>query len=372
MTVKIKNYVVTWALAVFLILFFAWNVFGADKQTSESERRSLASFPKLTWETVTNGKFMGEFEDYSMDQFPMRDTFRTIKALSLRYVFFQKDMNNIYLADGYLSKYEAALDESSIENAVSKFNRIYDLYLAERESEGNGVYYTIVPDKNYFLASRNGYPAIDYDALVSIMNDGLTNMQYIDIFDKLDIGDYYYSDTHWRQEKIVDVAGHIAETMTGMAPVLLQDYTVNELDNPFYGVYYGQAALPIGSEKLYYLTNDVTDTVSVFDYETGETIGMYDMDKAYSRDPYEMYLSGSKSLLKITNQKSSNGKRLVVLRDSFGSSIVPLLAQYYDEITVVDIRYMMSAQVGRYVDFEGCDVLFLYSTLVLNNSITLK
>lgn len=62
----------------------------------------------------------------------------------------------------------------------------------------------------------------------------------------------------------------------------------------------------------------------------------------------------------------------MVFRDSFGSSLVPLLVQDYAKVTLVDIRYVASDFVGQFVDFHGQDVLFLYSTLVLNSSSTLK
>ena len=62
----------------------------------------------------------------------------------------------------------------------------------------------------------------------------------------------------------------------------------------------------------------------------------------------------------------------MVVRDSFGSALLPLLAQSYAKVTAVDIRYMMPAMVGNFVDFNDADVLFLYSRTVLNNSITLK
>ena len=63
----------------------------------------------------------------------------------------------------------------------------------------------------------------------------------------------------------------------------------------------------------------------------------------------------------------------MIFRDSFGSSIAPLLAQGYARVTVVDIRYMTSAAAARLVDLTAADdVLFLYSTGVLNHSETIK
>ena len=61
-----------------------------------------------------------------------------------------------------------------------------------------------------------------------------------------------------------------------------------------------------------------------------------------------------------------------MFRDSFGSSLVPLLAEGYARITLVDIRYIASERLGTWLTFSDQDVLFLYSTPVLNNSETLK
>ena len=96
------------------------------------------------------------------------------------------------------------------------------------------------------------------------------------------------------------------------------------------------------------------------------------MKKAEGKDPYEMFLSGTAPLITIENPSANVSKELVLFRDSFGSSLAPLMAEGYKKITVVDIRYIQSAFIGNFVDFEGADVLFLYSTTLLNNSLAMK
>ena len=61
-----------------------------------------------------------------------------------------------------------------------------------------------------------------------------------------------------------------------------------------------------------------------------------------------------------------------MFRDSFGSSMIPLLLKDYKTVTVVDIRYIAADYLDSFLDFHGQDVLFLYSTLILNSSNTLK
>lgn len=122
---------------------------------------------------------------------------------------------------------------------------------------------------------------------------------------------------------------------------------------------------------MYYLENEAIKNSTVTDYETGKTGAVYDMEKAEGNDLYEMFLSGPRSLLVIDNPSADTDKELIIFRDSFGSSIAPLFIEAYSKITLVDIRYISPAYLGRFIEFDGQDVLFLYSTLVLNNSDTI-
>lgn len=342
-----------------------WGIAKPDGTYSYSERRGLKTFPKVTYQSVQSGRFMEEFEKYTLDQFPIRDTFRGIKAVANYYLFGRRDNNGLYLADGFLSKLEYTLNEDSLEYAAQCFENVYNLCL---DGKADSIYGVIVPDKNYFLAAQNGYPAMDYDKLYSVMEDRLDFIKFIDVRGLLEADDYYRTDTHWRQEKITDVADYIASVM---GITLAGNYDVMQLEKPFAGVYYGQAALPVGRETLYYLENDAIRNSTVYDYESGKTVGVYNMEKADGADLYEVFLSGSRSLLNINNPSADTDKELIIFRDSFGSSIAPLFIEGYSKITVVDIRYIAPLYLQRYVNFEGKDVLFLYSTLVLNNSDTI-
>ena len=219
------------------------------------------------------------------------------------------------------------------------------------------------------MAESGGYPHMDFAKLVSRIREKTSYAEYIDIFPTLELSDYYRTDTHWRQEKLIDTAKVLAD---GMGVTLSLKYDQRKLDKPFYGVYYGQSALPLAGEDLYYLWNDTFDGVSVFNYETQAYDPVYDLSRADGTDPYEIYLSGPRALMVIENPNASTDKELVVFRDSYGSSIAPLLIEAYSKITLIDIRYLPSPMLKNFVDFSNSDALILYSTLVLNNSITLK
>ena len=102
-------------------------------------------------------------------------------------------------------------------------------------------------------------------------------------------------------------------------------------------------------------------------HENGQEIPMYHMEKAVGRDSYEMYLSGSLSVITIENPHVTTDKELVIFRDSFGSSLAPLLVEGYQKITILDARYLNEAMIEKFVEFDTQDVLFIHSTGVINN-----
>ena len=403
---KKHSVIVTSVMATLLLGLSAATWTKAPDLYSDSERRELAKKPVLSMETVLDGSFMEKFESYTQDQFPFREMFRSIKAQMVFEVLDQKDNNDIYVEEGHISKLEYPLNTPMLDHAADRFNYLYETYL----QDANKLYLAIVPDKNYFLAKKHGYLTLDYPKFIHEMKDRVRYMEYLDVTHLLALEDYYTTDTHWRQENLLDVAhflldkmnpedrdhgGHLepekltteadsteklsAEDTSVENPAtesLAEEhpYQVNQLDHPFYGVYYGQSALPMDPDAIQYLTSDLLDQCIVISYDTGVPveIPMYDMEKATGKDPYEMFLSGTRAILTIENPMAEEVKELIVFRDSFGSSLIPLLMEEYSKITVLDIRYVNSSILGQYVDFGNQDVLFLYSTMMLNNSLALK
>lgn len=340
----------------------AW--FRPADAVSQTERRPLAQMPELSANALLSGDFVEKFEEYTQDQFPLRETFRTVKALAHRYGLGQRDNNGIYIENGYAAQLEYPLKEASVERALKQFDQIYKVYLQEN---GCTVFAAVVPDKGYYLADANGYPVMDYSRLFALVREGMPWATHVDLTDCLSVEDYYRTDTHWRQERLLPVAQRLASAM-GIVGPREGDFTVNAINKPFYGVYYGQAALPLKPDSLQLMQNDRQENCRVYNYEKDIYTPIYDLERQQGNDLYEVYLSGAQSLLTIENPSASTDRELIVFRDSFGSSLVPLLVADYARVTLVDIRYIPVQRLMNYLDFHGQDVLFLYSTLVLNSN----
>lgn len=362
----IKDALTLGAFALFVLVFTLWGIVKSDDAVSESERRPLKQFPALNTEEVLSGRFQSNFESYTLDQFPLRDGFRTLKALSVRYLFGERDNNGIYVADGYAAKIDDTIHEDSLDHAADRFRYVYETYLKDT---GASIYLSVIPDKNYFLAAENGYPAMDYEKFFALMREKADFARYIDLTGTLSLTSYYRTDLHWRQEMLVPTAEALAKAM---GVPFTGSFEAVTLDAPFYGAYRGQSALPMEPDKLAYLTSGTIEGCRVYDYESGAYLPVYTLEKAEGSDPYEIFLSGPKSLLRIENPNAAGERKLIVFRDSFAASLLPLLTDGYSEITLVDIRYLSPASLGKFLDFTAQDVLFLYSTSVLNDSATIK
>ena len=353
-----KNKVLVISFLSIIYGFFLLNVFISDLDISKSERRKLQEFPEISINNILNKNFMNEFDDYSVDQFVFRDLFRNIKASYSFNVLGMLDNNRYFEKDDVLYNNLYPLNKKSIDSFIKKIKILNDNF-----DLSNNVYISIVPDKNYYLDDSK-YLRIDYDYLYERVK---TNpYRFIDLSKVLSIEDYFRTDTHWRQERLENVVFTINKSMGNKTSF---NYKENKY-SPFYGVYYGQSALNVKPDELIYLTNDVLDQVIVEDLESNNKL--YDIDALKGLDSYDVFVGGATPLVKITNPNSKPDKELILFRDSFGSSIAPLLVENYKSITLVDMRYMNMNLLKEKVEFKNKDILILYSTLIINDSSTLK
>ena len=361
-------------IATILVFIVTITVLGAayflipDEELSFSERRKLQQLPEFSLEAFFSGEYANDAELYLADQFPWRDEFRTVKAISHFYIFHQLDCNGIYLTDGSVCKLEYPLKEDQVLFGAKKISGIYNQYL-----KGMNVSYAVVPDKSYYAAQANGYPFMDYDRLLELLRENVPKeIDYIDLFPLLALDSYYSTDSHWIQTSLFPVAEAVTDSF-GVSEQLLPDseYDKNTL-SPFYGVYYGQSALPVSPDELIYLTSNATEKATVTSAEYLGDKPVYTLDRFGGMDGYDVFMSGAQAILTVENPEAATDRELIIFRDSYASSLTPLLVGTYSKITLVDLRYIYSELLPQYVEFKNQDVLFMYSTTLLNSSMLLK
>ena len=352
------------ALVSAMMLFFAVAyIVLPEKDISESERRYLADFPDISASSLYDGDFFDLTESYFRDRIAGREFLRSIKASFTVYPLFMLDSNGYYMYDDAIYTVTYMTDEESVRYAAERLSKTFSFF------DGSDFFCSVIPDKEHYICRFTDYPCTDTHSVAEIFMNSL-GATYIDISVLLDEGDYYCTDLHWKQQSIEDVAALLVSSMG--VEHSIRSYQILKIGK-FSGVYKGQSAFKCDDDDLLVFSDEVTDSVIVTDMITGEKIPLYDYGAADTYDMYSLFSGGSRALVSIQNPDSTSGKTLYLFRDSFSSSLAPLLAGNFSEIILIDPRYISPDNLGKYIKpREGSVVLYLFSAGVLNDGYSFR
>lgn len=342
---------------IFIILLFSITltiILTKDKEISKYERRKLLTSSSLKEDFIEN------IDEYLSDQFPLRDTLISLNSIYEREILNIIDSKNTYIYEDSIIERNFPLNETSLEDYIKKINFIID-----NNFQNNKVYHSVILDKAYFL--NGNYQKLDYNYLLNKVKKDIKG-QYIDITGYLKLEDYYKTDIHIKQPSYLKIMSELSSHMN--FKYKKYDYLVQSYDN-FLGSSYSKAPTFKNYDTLEWLTNNYMNDVKVTHLEYKDN-NIYETKELQSLDPYNIFLKGPSALIEIDNLKSDSSKELIIFRDSFASSLTPLLIPYYKKITLIDLRYINFDLLEYYIKIDNQDILFLYSTLIINNSSILK
>ena len=332
---------------VSLISLFGFISLFNKEEISIYERRKLKAFPKIK----DNNNFFDDLDKYLSDHFIFRQDFREVKGF-VNYNLFNISINNkVTIKGDYLFELTET-NYKSLDNIVAKVNDIVEKFnISDYE-------FIAIPLKNHYAGLDNVSEEIDEYLGVRMDN-------YHSLKDLLSLSDYYHTDIHLKQDRLGSVVSKILELCDVEEKEI--DYDLNTYDR-FYGSLYAKMAISMKPDTITYLTNDLLDSIKVYSVEDKDLLDVYNVSELESLDPYSIYLNGPKAYLKIVN-KNVEDRKLIIFRDSYTSSIAPLLVPYFSEIELIDLRYYGS----DLLNIDGnTKVLFIYGSEVLNNSFSIK
>ncbi len=342
--------------AAFLAVFSLLDIILPDREKSDLENRELARFPRISMSEIISGRFSSNYEEYISDQFILRDFWIDMKSRAESLLGKTENNGVAYGKDGYMFEKYFSADERRMMNNLNFVNRFCGLCPANTTLAIVPNSYMILSDKLPLgLENLDQTPYIEkiYSALEGAsglwLNDALSahRDEYI----------YYRTDHHYTTYGAYLVYCEYMRSI-GREPVALDTLTAHEVGD-FYGTHYSKT-------KLY---NAVPDTITWYEIPgklvtvDGEPAdGIYDLEKFGERDKYAAFLHGNHSLTVIRSERESeNPSRILLIKDSFGNELAPLLACSFDEVYVVDPRYTsvpVSSFLGN-VEFD--EVLILYN-----------
>ena len=351
--------------SIFVSVLFCLFIFGfgiaqfivPDRDFSEQENRFLAGFKAPTFETLKSGKFMEDFEDYITDQFPLRDGWIKLKAWCEKTMGKQEN-NGAYLGtDG--NTLFAQYTRPTIAELTKRIQYINKL----GANVDVPIYFALIPDKSFVWADRlpANAPLVDNGSVIKDAA-GLVSgdVAFIDLSGALSGDDAFYrTDHHWSTFGAYQGYVALMTAMNGSATIL--DYDPTLVSDSFFGTTYSSAGAGwVDPDKIYtWVPEEMFHVISNRNGrpEEGE---LYVESKLEVKDKYSMFLGGNQPLCIIENE-SSNGGKLLVIRDSYCDSLAPFLGLDYSEVHLWDLRYNRTS-LKTYIAENGIDqVLVLYS-----------
>ena len=89
--------------------------------------------------------------------------------------------------------------------------------------------------------------------------------------------------------------------------------------------------------------------------------GLFYEERLEELDKYTVYLDGNHSLVRVQNPEATGKGKLLVIRDSYANCLGTFLAESYEEVVLVDLRYYKKPVSELLASEEFSNVLVCYS-----------
>jgi DHHW protein len=367
------------------------------------ENRKLAIFPKYTDSTLWNGKYFKDIEAYYADNFPMRDKWISFSNDFRSSIGFQSseikmyDQDNITdipdkkdtIKDGTTNNGPLPDDSATGEVKKKVFvfkNRAFEMFgggdamgksyasvinsynkLLSQEVQ---VYNLIIPvalefeiTEKYAKLQKANRPAIE-----NIYNSLDSNIKKVWAIDEIRKHRteyiYFNTDHHWTSLGAYYAYRAFCET-AGLTPVLL-DTVPFKTKQVFLGSLYRltrDAGLKENPDSVrYYLFRDSVN----FYIGSSNKVSYWAKSKMYGEgasgpNSYSVFLQGDLPIVKMETQHK-NGRKIAVVKESYGNAFAPFLINNYEKVIVVDQRYYTGDFVAM-LKAEGINELLFINNI---------
>lgn len=337
-----------------------WNLLSEDRQFSEQENRMLEQKPALSINNLLSGEFMENYEAYFADQFAGKIGWTTLKAKA-EYWQGKREANGVFIGEDSRLLEDFSSDENMLLQNLDYLNGF-------AKKEGRKVSLMLVPtsielykDKLPLFAEAASQKSITEKAEKRLTGD----VKVIDPLPSLsahkeeDI--YFKSDHHWTMRGAYYAYAEAAKEL-GFSPYPIDDFTNEKVSETFLGTYASKViGFPVRADSIELFEPRFPASYKVSVEDTGEvTHSLFHWESLQQRDQYSLFLSGNHSLLTI-HSNVKNGRKLAIIKDSYAHVLIPFLANHYEEIHVLDLRYFHTG-VNAYLEENNLqEILFVYN-----------
>ncbi|MCJ8006527.1 DHHW family protein [Lederbergia wuyishanensis] len=335
------------------------NLISKDVVFSEDENRILEQKPTLSLKNILSGEFMDRYETYISDQFAWKKEWLGIKAGAEK-ALMKQESNGIYFGkDGYLlEEFKKPKDQlnKNIEhiNFFAEKNKNLDYYMLLVPTSVE-IYNEKLPLFAQSFSQREVIDDVKRQLLDSVHFIEVSNI----LTDHKNEQIYFKTDHHWTMRGAYYAYVQAANTL-GFKPYLINDFNQKIVSNNFYGTFASKVLGHRVEPDTIEMFEPIHERSYTVQYDGKNKNSLYEWSYLSKKDQYSFFLNGNHSLVTIKSNVI-NGRKLAIIKDSYAHALIPFLANHFEEIYVIDLRYFHSDLDEFISENEINEVLFLYN-----------
>ena len=343
-----------------------------DREFSPNENRYLSGVPTFSVDRIFSGDFQEDLENYLNDQILGRDQWITAKT-ALQKTCGDTDIGGAYVGkDGY--DFEKILPEDIDDKLVNRNIQSVQQFLEKSTAQVKKEHmsFLLVPTSGLVMKEYLPKNAIlfDQEAYMDRVKDALKEYRFMDgrkIFQsemdsktKADKALYYRTDHHWTTYGAF-VAFEEWCKQTGHSFEGIDAYETETVTKQFRGSLYSKILdYDSAYDSIVRMTKKQDATAYKVIVDGKDIGGFYQEDKLQEKDKYAYFFGGNYGEVAIEGTQEGKGN-LLVIKDSFANAFVPFLADSYDNIYMVDLRYFNEDMQAYLKEKNITDILVLYN-----------
>lgn len=352
-----RNSLIAPLFLIVCLLGLVINLFMPDKAFSAAENRTLASFPGLSLQGLSDGSTQQQIDTWYSDQLAGRETDFHVSYL-LRKLFGQREINDVFLGWGALLGQSSEAKENTPEMNVMMINELakktelpVTVLIAPNAA-------TIQSQKLPWMAPADSQNK-QLDAIYQRLDDKIGQADVRGSFkDHAKDYIYYKTDHHWTTYG----AGLAWEAFekSRAENVNLEDWDTMQVSSSFTGTLAGKTGSVGLADDIFIAVGKENPDYIVTWADGSKTTSIYNQAALDQRDQYQLFLGANQSIVHI-DTTNANNKNLLLFKDSYANSLIQYMLPEYQSITIIDPRYFYEDLASIFSVYSISEIAFVYS-----------
>lgn len=359
-------FIIVWILLILL------NFLVPNKTFSEQENRYLASIPKFNFKDLVDGIYAENLNDYINDHFIARNFWLKLNSF-VQLETGKTENNGVYIGkENYLfEKFEYTNKEEQnlekIASAINKFSQVVDV----------PIYFLLVPNSIYINRDKLPKNVEVYNQSNIIknfyknLNNKITKINVVDAFEEnKNMQLYFKTDHHTTSDGAYLLYLEFCK-VANLKAIDLSDFKKEVVSTEFLGTFDSKAqVLNQKADEIVVYKNEINQDIQG-NYDGVEYNSIFNEEYLSKKDKYSYFLNGNSSNA-VIKTKVNNGKKLLVIKDSYAHITAQFICQNYEEVHFIDPRYYRLS-ISEYIrENYITEILFLYNVSNMATDIYLR